>query len=144
MSSGSSRLAPIPLRLALGAVLCYHGYLILYKGEPNPFHTIDLPNRDIIAQIAAWGQLAGGGMILVGLLTRLAALLNAGAFFVMIWKLKLGTDILAGLKNLPSYEFWLLILAGCWALVLMGGGALSADGMFGGGGGSRSAPPAKA
>jgi putative oxidoreductase len=134
--SGSSRLAPLFLRLAAGAILMYHGYEKCITKDVQEFvnftASFGLPYNDILAQVAAWGELVGGGMLILGLGTRLAALVNAGTMVVALWKVHLGTDLLAGMKNLPEYEFPLAILAACSALLFLGGGALSVDSFIAG------------
>lgn len=140
--AGASRFAPVPLRLAVGAVLCYHGYQkCMVPGKLDEFlgfvKTFGLPNPEILGQVAAWGEFIGGALIIIGLATRIAAWINCGTMFVAIWKVHLGTPILDGitknfsLKNGEGYEFPLTLLAACLALVFMGGGALSIDSYIG-------------
>jgi len=129
--SGSSRLAPLFIRVAAGAILMYHGYDKCITNDIQKFvdftSSFGLPYNDILAQVAAWGELIGGGMLILGLGTRLAALVNAGTMVVALWKVHLGSDIIAGLQNLKEYEFPLALLSICLALIFTGGGALSVD-----------------
>lgn len=129
--SGSSRLAPLFIRVAAGAIFMYHGYDKCIANDVQEFvdstSGFGLPYNDILALVAAWGELIGGGMLILGLGTRLAALVNAGTMFVGIWKVHLGSDIVAGLQNLKEYEQPLALLAICLALIFTGGGALSVD-----------------
>lgn len=129
--SGSSRLAPLFIRVAAGAIFMYHGYEKCITKDVQDFvnftSSYNLPYNDILAPLAAWGELIGGGMLILGLGTRLAALVNAGTMFVAIWKAHLGSDIVAGLQNLKEYELPLALLSICLALVFTGGGALSVD-----------------
>lgn len=129
--SGSSRLAPLFLRVAAGATFMVHGYEKCVTKDIQEFvnftASFGLPYNDILAQVAAWGELVGGGMLILGLATRLAALVNLGTMAVAIWFVHLGADRLEGLKNLKEYEFPLALLAICMALVFTGGGALSVD-----------------
>jgi uncharacterized membrane protein YphA (DoxX/SURF4 family) len=73
-----------------------------------------------------WGEVAGGGALLVGLLTRLAALgmivIQAGA----IWMVTLPKSFAIGAGG---YEFALnlALIAMCLTLVITGGGLLSID-----------------
>jgi len=78
------------------------------------------------AQMAvAWGELLCGLALLVGLLTRPAALamiiVQAGAIATVTWGRGFAGTTGAG------YEYNLLIIAVCVALALSGGGALSLD-----------------
>jgi uncharacterized membrane protein YphA (DoxX/SURF4 family) len=81
-----------------------------------------------IIQIAvAWGELLGGVALLVGMLTRLAALglivIQAGAMYTVT--LGQGFSDAAG----GGYEYNLALVAMCVAVVLLGPGALSLDRM---------------
>lgn len=128
--SGSSRLAPLFLRVAAGAIFVYHGYEKCVANDVADFvakSNFGLPYNDILSQVAAWGELVGGGMLILGLATRLAALVNLGTMAVAIWFVHLGADRFEGLKNLKEYEFPLALLAICLALIFTGGGALSVD-----------------
>jgi uncharacterized membrane protein YphA (DoxX/SURF4 family) len=78
------------------------------------------------AQIAvAWGELAAGVALVVGFLTRLAALgmvvIQAGAVYTVTWAKGFS------LVNGGGYEYNLALLAMCVAVFLIGGGALSVD-----------------
>jgi len=75
-------------RLALGSILLSHGLLkvlvFTLPGTVGYFESIGLP--PIIAYLTIFGELAGGTAILLGLYSRLAAILSipilAGAAFV--------------------------------------------------------------
>jgi uncharacterized membrane protein YphA (DoxX/SURF4 family) len=73
----------------------------------------------------AWGELVAGVMLVLGLLTRLSALamilIQAGAIATVTWDR--GFSLAAG----GGYEYNLALMAMCAALVILGGGALSAD-----------------
>jgi len=80
------------------------------------------------AQFAvAWGELIGGIAMLLGFLTRLAALglivIQVGAIATLTWFK--GFSIEAG-----GYEFNLVLVGVCLALLLMGGGILSVDNLL--------------
>ncbi len=136
--TGLSRLAPLPLRLAAGATLCHSGYQKLFVAQFEEWSatvaTFGFPQADLIAHIMAWGMLAGGALLILGFVARLSALLNAATMFVIIWKTKLGTDLIAGLKeNLAGptgYQFELMLLATCLCILLCGAGSLSVDSML--------------
>jgi putative oxidoreductase len=81
------------------------------------------------AQLAvAWGELIGGLALLLGFLTRVAALgiivIQLGAIWTVTWAkgFSLGT-----LDNEGGFQFNLALIAMCLALALIGGGALSVD-----------------
>ncbi len=142
--TGPSRVAPLILRLAAGAALVFHAYQILFGAEPfsafvERVRGLNLPLADvappeILAYVAAWGALAGGALLILGFVTRIAALVNACTVVVYIWKLCLGADLLDGIRSgyaYPAgYEYPLLVLAAALALVFTGPGALSIDGLL--------------
>jgi uncharacterized membrane protein YphA (DoxX/SURF4 family) len=72
----------------------------------------------------SWGETAGGLLLLLGLLTRWAAvgllIIQAGAMYTVTWSR--GFSFTEG-----GYEFNLTLLAMCLSLLLLGGGALSMD-----------------
>ena len=76
----------------------------------------------------AWGELLGGVALLVGILTRVAALglivIQAGA----IWAVTglQGFSVARG----GGYEYNLALIAMCLALVVMGGGTWAVDRLF--------------
>jgi uncharacterized membrane protein YphA (DoxX/SURF4 family) len=77
--------------------------------------------------LVAWGQLIGGIAMVLGFLTRLAALglaiIMGGATALVHWPH--GFDSRAG-----GYEYNFLIIVVCLALMLVGGGNLGVDRVF--------------
>lgn len=133
--SGISRVAPIPLRLAAGATLCVYGYQTLFENNIQDWITtvqgFGFPQSNIIAHVMAWGALAGGALLILGFVTRFAALLNAATISVLIWKTILVGDILATLRYKftgdDGYQPLAMVLAACLCLLLCGAGTLSVD-----------------
>ncbi|MFG0320357.1 MAG: DoxX family protein [Planctomycetota bacterium JB042] len=133
--TGLSRLGPLPLRLAVAAPLILHGYQKLFVNDFSKFvesvATFGLPYSEVLAYVAAWGELGGGVLLALGFVTRLAALINAGTMVVAIWKVHMQGDFMANWQRLSGdggYEFPLVILGACLCLVMTGAGALSVDG----------------
>lgn len=95
------------------------------------------------AWAAALSELLGGGLLVVGLLTRVAGLATAGTMAGALWLTQIGPAIQQGntrlgfIPNLDLYALdasgytgllWpLVLLAACLALALQGGGALALD-----------------
>jgi len=78
-------------------------------------------------------ELFGGGLLLLGLFTRGAALLLAIEMGVAIWKVHGSRGILA----VHEYEFPLAMAMACFALATIGAGPISIDHpLFGNRGGS--------
>ena len=111
------------LRVALGIIFISHGYpklvhpgamrgMFVQHGLPGYFETI-----------AGMLEVFGGGLMILGLFTRAAALLLAIEMAVAIWKVHSGGGLLA----VHNYEFPLALLAGCFALATVGAGRASMD-----------------
>jgi len=65
----------------------------------------------------------GGGLLLIGLFTRPAALLLAAEMGIAMWKVK----IVHGVFAVSEYQFELALAAACVALATVGAGSLSVD-----------------
>ncbi len=129
----------VPLRLALAALFLAHGSqkvlgsfggkgLGAWVSNPAPFGF--MRPAWLWMGAAAFAELIGGVLILLGLLTRV------GAFFIACIMI----TAIAGV-HWPSFfaprgmEFPMMILAVCLALLISGGGQLSVDlGLTGAGG----------
>jgi putative oxidoreductase len=86
------------------------------------------PDMPVAQQVAvAWGELLGGIAMLLGFLTRLAALglivIMAGAIALVHWPN--GFSIIQG-----GYEYNIVLIGICIALILTGGGPLAMDRWF--------------
>ena len=131
------------LRVMLGVVFVMHGYYgltILGPAGAAGFITrMGYPAG--AATLLAWYlivvHLVGGALMLVGLWTRLVALLNVPimASAVFLFHLPQGffvrgviVDAAAGRAIAAGYEFALLVLVATLAVALLGSGALSVDG----------------
>jgi len=123
-------LIPLLLRLALAAVFIYHG-LSMVNGEGNGWGASWDKNQNAPAapvQLAvAWGELIGGVAMVVGFLTRVAALgliaIMAGAIATVHWPH--GFDITKG-----GFEYNFVLIMICLCLVLAGPGPLAVDRVF--------------
>jgi putative oxidoreductase len=125
------------LRIALGIIFVYHGYPKLAhsnSGMQGVFVQHGLPG--FFVYVAGILEAFGGGLILVGLFARPAAMLLAIEMGVAIWKVHSGHGYLA----VHEYEFPLAMGAACFALATVGAGMISLDGLLFEGGG-RSRPP---
>jgi uncharacterized membrane protein YphA (DoxX/SURF4 family) len=119
------KLGPLALRIALGLVCAYHGYLkIMANGGTAWNHGLAVWWQLLIA----WGEFAAGLAILLGFRTRLAA---TSVLVLMIGQLAWfeGTK----LAQLPvrSLELPFLLLLSGLALLFLGAGELSVDGRSG-------------
>lgn len=115
----------IPLRLALGLVFMAHGWAKLTGplGTPEGFNidTWGWPYPVFWAWVVALVETFGGLLVIVGLMTRLAAFLMACVMAVAILKLKSDLGLVGGFE----FDFVLLMMA--LALFVTGAGRLSVD-----------------
>src|SRR3984893_19557430 len=114
----------LALRMAIGACFIFHGYPKL--SEParwlKAFPGFGFPSY--FAYISGILEVFGGGLLIVGLFTRGAALLLA---IEMGFVLGRATIPSVGIYAFGRYEFPLLLGAMALALVTTGAGAISID-----------------
>jgi putative oxidoreductase len=122
------------LRLALALVFIFHGYPKLVRADAGM--------RDFFIQhgfpvyfvgLAGIVECLGGGLLIVGLFTRPAALLLAIEMGIVIWKVKLSHSVL----SVNDYQLELALGAACLALATVGAGVLSVDHLLFGEGGKK-------
>ena len=75
----------------------------------------------------------GGGLLILGLFTRGAALVLTIEMCVAIWRVHSAHGILA----VHDYEFPLMMAVGCFVLAAVGAGLFSVDNLLFGNGGGR-------
>ena len=115
------------VRIITGIVFAAHGYqkFFIYglDGATGAFTQMGIPAPGITAPLVAIVELLAGIALIIGLLTRLAAL---GLAINM-----LGAILLVRLKGgffAPNgAEFEIVLFVACLALIIGGAGALSAD-----------------
>ena len=136
MTTNRSILAPnldaalLVLRIALGVTMIAHGYQKVFTfgfaGVTSGFVQMGVPMATVTAPLIALLELFGGVAVLIGLLTRLAAL---GFVFDM-----LGAAAFVHFKNgffLPTgFEFVFVLLLIAVTLMLAGAGRFSVDAMI--------------
>ena len=129
------------LRAALGIIFVSHGYPKLKHPASMQAFYLQHGMPAYFVYVSGVLEVFGGGLLVLGLFTRVAALLLAIEMGVMIWKVYSGGGYLA----VHEYEFSLAVGAGCFALSTVGAGLISIDELILGGGSQTAAtrPPKK-
>jgi putative oxidoreductase len=114
------------LRIALGIIFLSHGYpklAHLRGGSQMQGFFVEHGLPGYFVYLAGVIETFGGGLLLLGLFTRAAALLLGIEMCVAIWKVHSGHGYLA----VHDYEFPLALAAACFALATVGAGLISLD-----------------
>ena len=130
------------LRLVLGFVMFAHGSqkVLGWFGGTTLFVTLNMFTQKMhmplpLAAFVIAAEFLGGLGLIVGLLTRIAAFGVAcdmiGAIALVHWKNGLFMNWFGNQKG-EGFEYHLLVIAICIALILRGAGALSFDAAIGG------------
>jgi putative oxidoreductase len=117
-------LAQLLLRLVLAVIFIHHGYPKLFSQRAHwlaAFPQMGFPWY--FAYIAGALEFFGGCLLVVGLFTRLVALLLACEMFIAFGMVHLAKGVLA----VGFYEFPLLLAVAALTLMVLGGGVLSMD-----------------
>jgi putative oxidoreductase len=128
-----ARFGPLILRLGVAVVFIGHGWQKWQSGPegwlagggaaragfPDPV-TVPLAWAGLIV------ELIGGLLLIPGLFTRIWAILQSLIMLVVIFTIKTGAPLVGGREG-PSIELEVALLAGLWALALLGPGAWSLD-----------------
>ena len=126
------------LRVALGIIFMWHGYPTLAR-RTSAMHTVFAAHGipDYLVYVSAVLELFGGGLLLLGLFTRGAALLLSIEVVLLMWKVSPPHSYMA----VDQYAYPLVLAAGCFLLVTTGAGLISADyPLFESGGGKPRTP----
>jgi putative oxidoreductase len=121
------------MRLVLGVIMVRHGYdKVIPSGALYKFtHMVAGMHLPVwLGYVAAFTEFFGGMLLILGLLTRLAAFMTAIDMAVAIIKVHLH----GGLEGPASFAFPLALFAIALMLVFTGCGALGLDDMVGTGG----------
>jgi putative oxidoreductase len=117
-------LALLVMRVAFGVIFIAHGYpMLAHRANATQalFAQHGLPGYGVY--ISGVLELFGGGLLLLGLFTRGAALLLAVEMVLLIWKVSTPHSYLA----VSEYAYPLVLATGCFALAAFGAGLISVD-----------------
>ncbi len=128
-------LALLALRVVLGIIMVAHGYpkVTNIPKTMGMLHSLSIPQW--MAYLTAAAEFGGGILLILGLLTRLAALAILIDLIVAIDKVHWKN----GLQGPMGTQFPMAVATIAFALIFLGGGTISLDTIvFGRGGGSSS------
>jgi putative oxidoreductase len=118
-------LALLLLRIGIGIVFIYHGYPKLFTHTHDmmtAFQHMGFPAYFVY--IAGVIEFFGGIVLILGLFTRIVALLLACEMAIAVLKVHLPQGAITDVKN---YEFPMVLAVACFALATIGAGILSID-----------------
>ena len=119
------------LRVVLGITFIMHGgqkiFVYGFDGVAGSFAQMGIPAAGLMGPFVALVEFVGGIAIVLGLLTRLAALGLAATMIVAI----LTVHLKAGFFNPGGIEFPLSLLGTAITLAITGAGAFSLDALLG-------------
>ncbi|WP_372881609.1 DoxX family protein [Psychromonas sp.] len=129
--SSNAGLSALVLRVPLGLVLAAHGAQKLFgwfggyglEGTGKWMASIGFEPGYLMALMAGSAEFFGGLALLIGLLTRPAAIVTAFTMIIAM-SVHIGNGLFVTNKG---YEFALILLAACLSLVFQGAGKLSLD-----------------
>lgn len=134
-------IASLLLRLVVGATLLAHGYNHVWgggrlAGTARWFESIGLRPGRIHAALASIAELVGGTMLILGLLTSLAAATAVGTMAVALVANHARNGFFI-FRPGEGYEYVLMIIVVSSAIGALGGGRISVDHAIGLAGGLR-------
>ena len=118
------------LRVVVGVLIAAHGLQKLTTAGPAGFGRgtlagLGVPLPVLVGYVVTFAELAGGVLLILGLLTRLAALVLTVDLVVAILLVKVNVGLIA--MRGAGAELDLAFIAAFIALLLMGPGRLSLD-----------------
>lgn len=127
-TGGCTDIAPLILRVALGVIFTYHGYMkVAVMGMPQVtgfMESLGLPFPGLMAFLVSYGELIGGILLILGLFTYWVSLMNIviATVALLLVHIAKGFNVADG-----GYEFIMLILAGSISMFITGPGKYSLD-----------------
>lgn len=131
--SGSRDLGLLISRVVVGTIMLVHGWQKAFEFGPDGFATnvlagLGVPAPGIAAYIVIAVELVGGAFLILGILSRLSALLLTVNLIVAILLVKVGVGFLSPAGGPPGAELDLALIAGFVTVLFSGPGRFSVDG----------------
>jgi putative oxidoreductase len=127
--------APLVVRVIVGVIMSAHGWQKLMGGPANfaePLTQLGVPLPGLMAWVVTLVELVGGILLIVGLFSRLVALLLTIEFIVAILTVKIHVGLIAPPNSAyPGAELDLALIAGFLVVLLTGPGRISLDHVLG-------------
>ncbi len=128
---GAAGYAPLVVRVLAGVIMFAHGWQ-KFQGGPANFggflSQLGVPAPELIAYVVTFVELVGGALLIVGLLSRLSALLLTIDLAVAILLVKVNIGFISPPQSqLPGAELDLALIAGLLVILLAGPGRFSLD-----------------
>ena len=122
------------LRVVLGLMFAYHGYLKLFVAGALPgtakfFAGLGIPLANYAAVLVACVEFFGGILLILGFITRLASVVLIIEMLVAFFKVHLKQGYIIS-QNVYGYEYIVLILTTLVVILINGPGKLSVGKMF--------------
>ena len=125
-------LGPLFLRVGVGAVFAWHGWLKLDGGVANFaafLESLNVPAPEVVAWLQIIAEGVGGVLLILGLFTRFAVVPLIVVSIGALWLVKSSVGFVA--PDAAGGELDVALLGGELALLFLGPGRLSVDGMLG-------------
>ena len=122
--------APLVVRVLVGIIMAAHGLQKLQGGPENfgqGLANLGVPLPVLMGYVVTFVELIGGILLIVGLLSRLAALLLTIQLVVAILLVKINVGLIAPQGSGTGAELDLALIAGFLVILLAGPGRLSLD-----------------
>jgi putative oxidoreductase len=127
---GAAGYAPLVVRVLAGIIMFAHGWQ-KFQGGPANFggflSQLGVPAPELMAYVVTFVELVGGALLIVGLLSRLSALLLTIDLVVAIVLVKLNVGLIAPQGSGAGAELDLALIAGFLVILLAGPGRFSLD-----------------
>jgi putative oxidoreductase len=125
-------LAPLVVRVIVGVIMFAHGLQKLTQMGPGTFGGqvlagLGVPLPELMGYVVTFVELVGGILLIVGLFSRIAALVLTIDLVVAILLVKLNVGLIAPQGSGAGAELDLALIAGLLMVLLAGPGKLSVD-----------------